>query len=156
MGISTSAAALVIFVALFLALGTLHGTAADAVDRITDAERAAVERGLAVRATAVTVTNATYNATVDVFTVTARNTGERAVDMEGLTVVADARFVDRSTFETVTVAGRDSRVWRPGQELRFRDTDGSISTLVDGSAPSYVKLVSATGVAGLREVTLVG
>lgn len=156
MGISTSGAALVVFAAMFLALGTLHGTASDAVERVNAAEEAQVKHSLAIHATAMNLTNASYNTTADVFTIKAVNTGERPIDVEALSVVGDANFVPQTEFEAVTVAGRESSVWRPGQELVLQDVDGSIDGLVEGSAPDYTKLVTADGVAALSEVRSFG
>ncbi len=156
MGVSTSASLLIVFAALFLALGTLYSTGSNAVERITDAEGALQDRAVAIHETAMNITNASYNATADVFTIKATNTGERAIDLDALTVVSDASFVPQDEFETRTVAGRTSRVWRTGQQLVLQDEDGSISSFVTGSSPNAVKLVTREGVASLREVIDLG
>lgn len=153
MGISTSGSALVIFAAMFLAIGTLHGSTSTAVEAINGAETAQVSSSVAIQETSVSITTASDDTTTDVFTVKATNTGERPVAVEDLSVVADGAYVPRDTFETITVDGRDSRVWRPGSQLVLRDDDRSVATIVGDAGPNYVKLVTRDGVASLLEVT---
>jgi archaellum component FlaF (FlaF/FlaG flagellin family) len=155
-GFSTSGSALVVFAAMFIALGAIHSSSSIAVEEINAAEQAQISHSLTIQETSMNITNATHNTTADVVTIKATNTGERPLDVDDVTVVADAGFVPRAAFESVTVAGRDSRIWLPGEELVLQDEDGTIAGLVDGTSPNYVKLVTRDGVAALSEVTLRG
>ena len=156
MGISTSGSLLIIFAAGVLALGTLYSSGANTVEALQAAEASQVEHDLAIHGTALAVTNASYNSTAGVFTVKATNTGERAIDVATLSTVADATFLPQTEFETATVAGRGSTVWRPGQELVLQDTDDGVSGRLGGSVPDHVKLVTGHGVAALSEVRQFG
>ena len=127
MGFGTSGSALLIFAALFLAVGSLYTATTNATERVREAQDDRTDHQQTIRYTDVTVTDATYNTTSGNFTVTVENTGESALSTDHIDTVIDGTYRDGSDYEVVTVDGRATDVWRPGETLVLVDTD-SVTT----------------------------
>jgi flagellar protein FlaF len=146
MGFGTSGSALVIFAALFLAVGSLYTATTNATERVREAQEAQTDHQQTILVTDVDVTNATYNTASGNFTVQVTNTGESTLSSDDVDAVVDGDYLDGSDFERVTVDGRETGVWRPGETLTLVDTDS-----VPGQ-PGRVKFVSGPGVADTAPV----
>jgi flagellar protein FlaF len=146
MGFGTSGSALLIFAALFLAVGSLYTATTNATERVRDAQEAQTDHQQTILVTDVDVTNATYNTTTGNFTIYVTNTGESTLSPDHVDAVVDGDYFDSSEFERVTVDGRETGVWRPGETLTLVDTDS-----VPG-VPGRVKFVSGPGVADTAPV----
>lgn len=147
---STSASLLIVFVGLFIALGSLYTVTANTTERLADAQTDARERQEAVTSTRVAVTDATWDTDADSLVVAVQNTGETTLSVRATDTVVDGTYVPISAYETVTVDGQTSDVWRPGERLVIEDTD-PLSRL-DG-VPDRVRFVTEHGVAGVGEVS---
>lgn len=143
-GFATSGAYLIVGVAAFIALGSLHAAVGNTAERVTEAGEDAREQRLAVAASEVTVGSATYDTATGRLTVEATNTGEWPLRVADTDLLADGRYV---TGTTARIDGRtDPAVWRPGERLTLR---------ADTAAPGRVKLVAEGGVADITRVTTV-
>ena len=151
MGFSASGAALVVFAALFVALGTMYTTTATSLGRLEEAEAAQVEHAVTIQDTQVEVTEATWDGGAGTLTVRVNNTGETTLSTEETSVLVDGQYLPLSAFETVTVDGHDSRRWGPGASLLLEDTDDSVGAVTD-TPPVRVKVVTGPGVAAVEEV----
>jgi archaellum component FlaF (FlaF/FlaG flagellin family) len=147
MGFGTSGSALIIFAALFIAMSTLYTATTNATERVSEAQDARADHQRTVGQTQLDVTDATYNTTSGNFTVNVTNTGESKLSTRRVDTVVDGTYVDGAAFERVAVAGRETRVWRPGETLTLVDTDSVTAT------PDRVKFVSGPGVADTHGVT---
>lgn len=147
---STSASFLVVFVGLFLALGSLYTATANTAERVGDAAEERRNHQAAVATTGVNITSATWDTTAGDLTIRATNTGDTTLTVDEADTVVDGRYVPVSDYERAEVEGESSAVWRPGEELFLEDTD-----TVDGFStdPNRVKLVTATGVGATVEVS---
>lgn len=149
-GLSTAASLLVVFVALFLALGSLYTVTANTVERVADAREEQRDRQDSVAETAVEISSATWDPNDANFTVTVNNTGDRALRVPASDTVVDGTYVPIEDYERVEVDGEDSDLWRPGERLVIEDAD----TVTDfASAPARVRFVTETGVAATSGVT---
>lgn len=138
-----------IFIGLFIALGTIYTVTANTGERLTDAREDQRERHAAVQTTAIEVTNATWNGTDGTLTLTVANTGDGTLAVSAADTVVDGRYVGIDDYERATVDGVDSDQWRPGEELVLEDVD----TVADRSGtPERVRFVTETGVADATEV----
>jgi archaellum component FlaF (FlaF/FlaG flagellin family) len=146
MGFGTSGSALLIFAALFLAVSSLYTASTNATERVRDAQAAQTDHRQTIRVTDIDVTNATYNTTSGNFTLTVTNTGESTLSPDFVDAVVDGNYLDGSEFEQVTVDGRETPVWRPGETVTLVDSDSVTS------APGRVKFVSGPGVADTAPV----
>ena len=146
MGFGTSGSALIVFAALFLTLSSLYTASTNATERVRDAQEARADHQQTIRYTALTITDAAYNTTSTNFTVRVRNTGESTLLTDRVDAVVDGAYLDGSEFESVTVDGRETSVWRPGETLALVDADS-----VPGQ-PGRVKFVSGPGVADAAPV----
>jgi len=149
-GFATSGNFLVIFIGLFIALGTIYTVTANTGERLGDAREDQRERYQAVQTTAVEVTNATWNGTDGTFTLTVVNTGDSTLAVSAADTVVDGRYVGIEDYERATVAGVDSDQWRPGEDLVLEDVD-TVEAL--SGTPERVRFVTGPGVADVREVT---
>lgn len=147
---STPASFLIVFVGLFIALGTLYTAAANTAERIGDAQATQRDHQEAVATTGVNVTSATWDTSAGDLTVRATNTGDTTLTVADADTVVDGRYVAISDYERAEVEGVDSDLWRPGEELVLEDTD-----TVDGfpTDPARVKLVTGPGLAATAEVS---
>lgn len=149
-GLSTAASLLVIFVGLFLALGSLYTVTANTAERVGEASAEQRERQNAVAGTAVNITSATWDATDSNFTVTVNNTGDTTLRVSASDTVVDGNYVPIEDYERVEVAGADADLWRPGEQLVLEDED-TITNFA--TTPDIVTVVTETGVAASSEVT---
>ncbi|WP_340097859.1 flagellin [Salinibaculum salinum] len=150
MGFGTSGSAFIVFAALFLAVSSLYTATANSTEEIRDAQDARDEHHRTILGTQVDVTNATYNTSSSNFTLRVTNTGESTLSTDRVDAVVDGSYLDSSDFERVAVDGRESGVWRPGEQLVLTDGD-SVAALSD--TPERVKFVSGPGIADTHGVT---
>lgn len=151
-GFATSGSFVIIFIGLFLALGTLYTVTANTGERLSDARQAQQERQNTIQRTAVNVTDATWTSGDATLTVTVENTGDATLSVAAADTVVDGRYVGIGDYERVEVAGQDSDVWRPGEVLVLEDDD---TVAGFGTTPDRVRVVTETGVADVAEVAAV-
>jgi len=147
MGFGTSGSLLLVFFALFIAIGSLYTVSANTTEHVTEATDDQQERLEDVQQSQITVSEAIWNSTDTTLTVRVNNTGETTLDAENVDVVVDGSYVGTADFERVEVDGTDAAVWLPGDQLVLEDED-----TVD-SRPDRVKVVSGPGVADIAFVT---
>lgn len=148
--LSTAACALVLAVALIAGLGGLYVATANAVESVTEAGAARHDASVALVGTAVNVTTAQWEITDSNLTITVTNTGDRVLEASAVDAIVDGRFVGFEDFERTEVGGRNTDVWRPGEQLVLEDGD----TVLDYfSTPDRVKVVTGPGVADAAGVT---
>jgi len=147
-GFGTSGSFLLLGLAAFVALGTLHGAVSNTTEQLSEAREDAREHRIETAGTDVLVTDAVHNDTAGNLTVRVNNAGETALVVDDTDVLVDGRYVDLSEFETVEVDGRQATVWRPGQQLELVDEDWT-------DAAGRVKAVVEHGVADTTEVATV-
>jgi len=135
MGFSVSASAAVIFLAAFLAFGTLYTTASNGYDQVQGARHAAAERALAQSNTAIRLDNATYGSGRVSLNVT--NTGTTALSVNDTDVVLDNALAVSPATDVNGDATTD--VWLPGETLHV--------VVTVSSKPTRVKVVTGNGVA---------
>lgn len=146
MGFGTSGSALLIFAALFLAVGSLYTATTNATERVSDAEDDRTNLQQTIRHTDLTVTDATYNSTSTNLTLRVTNTGESTLSTDRVDAVVDGEYLDGDDFERVTVDGHETAVWQPDETLVLVDDDSA------PSQPDRVKFVSGPGVADTAPV----
>ncbi|WP_332897795.1 hypothetical protein [Haladaptatus sp. CMSO5] len=143
MGFATSGATAVIFIGLLVAVGTLYPAMEHADERVFDARDAHDDRALDQRNTAITVTQTTYNATLNELTVTVENTGSTTLSVTQTDLLVDGAY---QASRTTSVGGDANRtVWVSGETLTITVT-GVVPQ------PSRVKVVTEYGVAAVEEV----
>lgn len=147
---ATSASLLIVFLGLFLALGSLYTVSANTAERLADAQADQRERGEAVQLTRANLTSAVWDANDATLTLRVTNTGDTTLSVQATDTVVDGTYVSAADYDRVEVEGADTDLWRPGQELVLEDTD-PLSVL--DSSPERVRLVTETGVADAREVS---
>jgi flagellar protein FlaF len=147
MGFSTSGSLLVIFVGLFIAMGSIYTTTSNTTDRVEAAYTDDLQRQAEITETAINVTDATQNADGNL-TIVVTNNGSRDLSVSELSVLLDGAFRSLATFDAVTVDGADTDVWPPDTTLRL-EADGE-------PVVERVKVVTGVGIAAasdVREVT---
>lgn len=142
MGFSTSGSLLVIFIGLFLAMGTVYTASSNTSDRLSDAAGEQVEAQVAVEETGVNITSATFDPDTGELEILVENTGARELSVDDTTVLADGRLIEE--FETATVDGQGTDIWSTGTDLRLVQEDAD--------APDRVKVVTGIGVADATPV----
>ena len=148
-GLATSASLLVIFVGFVLALGSLYSVTANTGERVAEAGNEQRDRHEAVALTRVNVTAATWDSADGDLTVRINNTGDTTLSVPAADTIVDGTYVGIEDYERVEVAGHDSDVWRPGEQLVLEDRD-TVSTFA--TPPDRVKFVTEVGVADTRGV----
>lgn len=148
-GLSSSASLLLIFVGFVLAVGTMYSAAANTTERVVAADDEQRDRHETVALTGVNVTSATWDSTNEDLTVRINNTGDTTLSVSAADTLVDGTYVGIEDFESVTVAGHDSEVWPPGEQLVLEDQD-TVSTFA--TPPDRVKFVTETGVSDTRRV----
>lgn len=146
---ATSGSLLVIFVGLFIGIGTLYTATANSWERVSDAREDTRQGHRAIQDTQVNVTEATWDTGTSNLTVKVNNTGDRVLRVPNADTVVDGTYVPISDYERVEVEGQDSDVWRPGEQLVLEDED--TATTFDAT-PGRVKFVTETAVADVAEV----
>ena len=143
---------LLVFAALLVALGSLYTATANTVERVKTAEGELLDQRQEVLETDIEVTSAEFDQSADSLTVAVRNTGDTTLSVSDASVTVDSRYQPLAGFETKTVAGEPSEVWRPNETLRLVDQDTGAPL---GDAGDHVRIVTGTGVAALSEVATV-
>jgi flagellar protein FlaF len=137
MGFSASAATVVLFVGILVGFGTFFSAVEDTGDRLAQSTDAAADRAVAIHNTDIAVENVSYDDATATLTVTAENTGARALDVRAVTLLVDGRYaaVDRTAVDGV----EENDVFAPGQRLEL--------TVTPTDDPDRVKVVTGAGVA---------
>jgi flagellar protein FlaF len=143
-GFSTSASLLIIFVGVFIALGSLYTAGSNAVDRVQQAEGEHIEQHNTVLRTSINVTGADWDGTT--LTVRANNTGTTTLSVNETDAIVDGEYVAIESFSSSVDGDTGTDRWNPNEQL-------VLSTDQFGAAPTRVKLVTATGLAGTTEVS---
>jgi flagellar protein FlaF len=141
--ISTSGSLLVIFIGLFVALGTMVTVVSNTGERVVEAGEDRMDRQSAVQQTQLNITNATWDGT-DTLEIRVNNTGSRALSVNETTVLVDGEHAPVENFDT-TVEGQDTDVWGLQQQLRLVDSSRT-------TEPGRVKIVTGSGVAETASV----
>jgi flagellar protein FlaF len=143
LGFSVSGSAAIVFVGIFLAFSSAYTASANGFERVTDAKSAVDEDALDRQNTALSVTNATYNAGNDTLTVEAVNEGTTALEIGAVDLLVDNAY--RDNFTARTVGGDNSTdLWLPGERLHLE--------VNATTRPNRVKIVSGPGVADAEVV----
>lgn len=138
MGFSVSGSAAIIFVGIFLAFSSAYTASANGFERVTDATSAVDEEALDRKNTALSITNATYDAANDTLTVEAVNEGTTTLEIDAVDLLVDNAY--RDNFTVRRVGGDNStRLWLPGERLYLEVTVTS--------QPARLKIVTGPGVA---------
>jgi len=143
LGFSVSGSAAIVFVGIFLAFSSAYTASANGFERVTDAKSAVDEEALERQNTALSLTNATYDAGTDTLTVEAVNEGTTTLDVEAVDLLVDNAYRDDFT---VRRAGGDNStsLWLPGERLHLEVTVTS--------QPDRIKLVTGPGVAATEVI----
>jgi flagellar protein FlaF len=143
LGFSVSGSAAIVFVGIFLAFSSAYTASANGFERVTDAKSAVDEDALDRQNTALSVTNATYDAGNDTLTVEAVNEGTTALEIGAVDLLVDNAY--RDNFTARTVGGDNSTdLWLPGERLHLE--------VNATTRPNRVKIVSGPGVADAEVV----
>ena len=147
MGFSHSGSLLIIFVGLFIAVGSVYTASSNTIDRTSGAVGDQLDQHDAVEGTALTVTNATTEAST--LSVTARNTGTTELSLAETDLLVDGVYVE-GWQDGATVDDEATELWLPEEQLELTV---DIETLDSVDDPQRVKLVTAVGIADSAEVT---
>jgi flagellar protein FlaF len=143
LGFSVSGSAAIIFVGIFLAFSSAYTSSANAFERVADAESSVDEESLDRQNTALSITNATYDAGNDTLTVDVVNEGTTDLSVDATDLLVDNTY--RDDYAVRRVAGDDATdLWLPGERLHLE--------LTVASEPNRVKIVSGPGVAVVEVV----
>lgn len=146
MGFSVSGGFAVLAVGAFIAFGIFYGAAADAGERVTDAQADAFESRLDQQNTAIAVTNATWYSSNSTLEVVVENTGTTALEVNATDVIADNEYVAPGRYASSAVDGdAETAVWLSGERLAVR---APLS-----ERPDRVTVAVETGVSDWAEVT---
>jgi flagellar protein FlaF len=138
LGFSVSGSAAIIFVGIFLAFSSAYTASANGFERVNDAKSAVDEAALERQNTALSLTNASYDAGTDTLTIDAVNEGTTSLEVGAVDLVVDNSY--RDNFTARRVEGDDSTdLWLPGERLHLEVTVTS--------RPTRIKLVTGPGVA---------
>jgi len=124
----------VVFLAAFVAFGTLYSAGSNGFDRVSGAKHASADRALERANTALVLDNASYAGGTVSMNVT--NTGTTTLSLNETTVLVDNE-VRSGTRRVNGDAATD--LWEPGETLRV--------TVSAGSRPSRIDVVAGDGVA---------
>lgn len=138
MGFSVSGSAAIIFVGILLAFSSAYTASANGFERVTDAKSAVDEDALDRQNTALSVTNATYDAGNATLTLEAVNEGATTLEVGAVDLLVDNAYRDDYTVRRVG-GDNSTALWLPGERLHLEVTVSS--------QPTRVKLVSGPGVA---------
>ncbi|AZQ15680.1 flagellin [Halorubrum sp. PV6] len=153
MGVSVSASTAIIVAGMFFAFTTFYPVAANSFDRVGDAQHSMGERALERQNTAFAVSNATYDTTNDVLTVTATNDGSLGLVADDATLVVGNEYVDVGGSNAITTVdgNGDTALWLGGETLEVTVAQGDTATTIgDGTR---VVLVVESGVRDAATVT---
>lgn len=147
MGFSHSGSLLIIFIGLFIALGSVYTASSNTVDRTSGAVGEQIEHHTAVEATAINVTNATVEEST--LSVDAINTGSAGLSLVETDLLVDGVYVEDWQDEA-TVEDEATDLWLPEEQLELTVDFGTLDGVED---PERVKLVTAVGIADSAEVS---
>ena len=143
MGFSVSGSAAIIFVGIFLAFSSAYTASANGFERVSDANSAVGDEALERQNTALTVSNATYDAGNDTLSVDVINEGSTSLSVNATDLIVDNTY--RGNYTTRHVDGDNSTdLWLPGEQLHFE--------VNATTRPNRVKVVSGPGVADAEVV----
>ena len=138
LGFSVSGSAAIIFVGIFLAFSSAYTASANGFERVTDAKSTVDDEALERQNTALSITNASYDAGTDTLTIDVVNEGTTDLSVDATDVLVDNTY--RTNFTVRTVDGDNSTdLWLPGERLHLE--------VNATSQPNRVKIVSGPGVA---------
>jgi flagellar protein FlaF len=137
MGFSTSVATMLIFMGVVLSIGIMFPAMEGSFEQVSDALEGRDDRVLEQRNSEVNVTNTSYDAAADTFTLEANNTGAVTLDVEEVDVLFDGEIQTGYTASVEGVTGRS--LWVSGETLAIE-----VSSVT--SKPTRVKLVTGTGI----------
>lgn len=143
-GFSTSASLLIIFVGVFIALGTIFASGSNAIDRVQQAENDQIEQHNTIQRTSINVTGSEWNS--GTLTIRANNTGTTTLSVNETDVLVDGEYVAVESFTSSVDGNTDTDRWNAQEQL-------VLSTDQFGTAPDRIKLVTETGLAGTTEVS---
>lgn len=160
MGFSTSGSLLVIFVGLFIALGTMYTAASNTSDYFSEAASDQLSQHSDAQETRIDVT-VVWHATEENLTIRVDNVGSTALSVGATSVLVDGEYFGTDEFDVVTVGETDedgdtggvtaeqadTDVWERGEQLRLENTTDE---------PERVKVVTGVGVAVAQPVTVAG
>lgn len=142
-GFSTSASLLIIFVGVFIALGSIFTAGTNAVDRVQQAENDQLEQHNTILRTSINVTAGGWDS--GTLTIRANNTGTTTLSVNETDVLVDGEYVAVESFTSSVDGNTDTDRWNPEEQL-------VLSTDQFGTAPDRIKLVTETGLAGTTGV----
>jgi flagellar protein FlaF len=138
MGFSTSAAAAVIFVGIFVSLGIVYPAATGSFEQVSDAMESREDRVLNQRNSNLDIDSATYNDSANRLRINVINTGTVTVGVNDTDLLIDGEIqVNRST-AVESVEGRS--IWAPGETV-------TITVENQAAIPERVTVVNEYGVA---------
>jgi len=138
LGFSVSGSAAIIFVGIFLAFSSAYTASANGFERVSDAKSVVDEESLDRQNTALSLTNATYDAGTDTLTVEVVNEGTTALEIGAVDLLVDNAY--RDDYAVRRVGGDNSTaLWLPGERLHLE--------VNATTRPNRVKIVSGPGVA---------
>lgn len=147
MGFSTSGSLLVIFVGVFLALGTMYTVSSNATDAVSSAAVDQHEQQERVLDTRIDVTDALWHTTDGNLTVQVDNAGAAELTVSGTSVLVDGEHDTAEAFDHSQVDGTETDLWGIEEQLVLeRSTD----------QPTRVKVVTEVGVAAVAPVSVGG
>jgi flagellar protein FlaF len=149
--LTTAASLVVVFFGFLVAAGTFYSAMANTAERVRAAQTDAAERAAAIARTNVTIASASWDLTDSNMTLKVNNTGERPLDAADVDTVVDGEYVGFEDYERVEVDGRQTTMWRPGEQLVLEDED-TVTTFFD--TPKHVKFVTGAGVADRATVII--
>lgn len=147
MGFSHSGSLLIIFIGLFIAMGSVYTASSNTVDRTSGAVGEQLDHHTAVEATGINVTNATVEGST--LSVTATNTGSTELSLAETDLLVDGMYVE-DWQANATVDDEATEFWLSEERLEFTV---DVETLDEVDDPQRVKLVTAVGIADSAEVT---
>jgi flagellar protein FlaF len=149
MGFSTSGSLLVIFIAMFAALGTVYTSTSNTTEQLSDARDDQAEQQSAILHTSINVTNATWDDGSNQLTVSVNNTGSTDLSVNATDLLVNGIYIENWE-ANANVEGQDRDLWAPGEELVIEDStnvDSAVST-----TPEQVVVVTEAGIAARADV----
>jgi flagellar protein FlaF len=152
MGFSTSGSLLVIFIALFAALGSVYTTTSNQADKVTEANADRLQHQQAVLETSINVTEATWDQEAGRLNVTVNNTGSTTLSVNATDLLVNGKYVaDWHTAASVDGVGTD--IWASGEALRIDDETAVDATVAD--TPDRIRIVTEVGIAVQADVEVI-
>ncbi|ELZ11986.1 flagellin [Halovivax asiaticus JCM 14624] len=149
MGFSSSAAVVILFLGVLIAIGMVFPVMETAYERQSAAIEERDDRALEVRNTAIEVDGA-YDSGTDTLTVNVTNTGSTTLTVEHVDLLVDGQFITGWNESDRSVEGDSARTLvQPGELLEL--------TIDRNTEPNRLKVITGNGVAKtVTEVTNVG